>query len=467
MPVGELAALLSALTFSFTAIVDKIMTRRFEPLTLGALSTLGGAIFSLALLFALGKADELPDAPVGALLLSAMGGVISVGIGMPLYLRFLRSVDVSKAAPMTSGINTLLAVLVGLVLLGENVSLPTLLGIGAVMAGIYMLTFSQRRQADKGQAQWLGFRGLAFLVFVVSFWVAGTSIQKIALEEVDAITANAVRLAAVFLVLSALASTNLAAVLGHEDGSAAQGYRGRRHQTSAIRKTKSTAARRRDGFRLRPWGHWAHIPHPRLRRHHDTAEIRRIPVRILPPVFWDQIDKLADSLSKIGASFQQMERRGARGGMLYNLDLPWAYAAEEALAAMPEVAAASRVGHWPGSHRIEVVLRSPPTIEDLWVGKGEMATPTLTPRIRELRLEKISFLPYLIVIINGCFSLGLGSLLMLVALQRTGLAVTAVLGSTQLLWIAILSSIALRERLTIKTIGGIGMTAIGVVLVVL
>ena len=82
-------------------------------------------------------------------------------------------------------------------------------------------------------------------------------------------------------------------------------------------------------------------------------------------------------------------------------------------------------------------------------------------------MEKVSFLPYLIVIINGCFSLGLGSLLMLVALQKTGLAVTAVLGSTQLLWIAILSSIALRERLTIKTIGGIGMTAIGIVLVVL
>ncbi len=467
MPVGELAALLSALTFSFTAVVDKLMTRRFKPLTLGALSALGGTIFSLVLLFALGKADELPDAPVGSLLLSAAGGIISIGIGMPLYLRFLRSVDVSKAAPMTSGINTLLAVLVGLALLGEDASIITLLGIGAIMTGVYMLSFSQRRQADTGQAQWLGFRGLVFLVFVVSFWVTGTSIQKIALEEVDVITANTVRLGAVFLVLSVLASTNLTAVLGHEKASAAQGNRGRRHQTPATRKAKSTAARRRDGFRLRPWGHWAHIPHPRLRRHHSAGEIRRVPVRIRAPVYWDQVDNLVDSLSKIGASFQQMEKRGARGGMLYNLYLPWTYAPEEALAAMPEVAAASRVGHWPGSHRIEVVLRSPPTIEDLWAGNGERATHTLTPSIRQLRLEEVSFLPYLIVIINGCFSLGLGSLLMLVALQRTGLAVTAVLGSTQLLWIALLSAIALRERLTIKTIGGIVMTAIGVVLVVL
>ena len=56
---------------------------------------------------------------------------------------------------------------------------------------------------------------------------------------------------------------------------------------------------------------------------------------------------------------------------------------------------------------------------------------------------------------------------MLIALERTGLAIAFVLSSTQLLWIAMLAAIFLRERLTRKTMFGIVTTAVGVALVVL
>ena len=63
--------------------------------------------------------------------------------------------------------------------------------------------------------------------------------------------------------------------------------------------------------------------------------------------------------------------------------------------------------------------------------------------------------------------MGLASFLMLVALQKVGLAVTQVLMSTQLVWIALMSAFVLRERLSWKTLAGIGATVVGVVLVVL
>ena len=83
-----------------------------------------------------------------------------------------------------------------------------------------------------------------------------------------------------------------------------------------------------------------------------------------------------------------------------------------------------------------------------------------------MKLGGRSYLPLLFPVINGALSMGLSSLLMLVALDRVGLAVTSTLMSTQLLWIILLSSLLLRERLSLKTLLGIGATAAGVVLVV-
>ena len=99
MPVGELAALLSALIFSMTAVVDKVMTRRFRPLPLSSLSAAGGSLFALLLMFVTGEASKLPDTPVAYLALAVAGSVLGLCIGMPLYFRFLASVDVSKVTP--------------------------------------------------------------------------------------------------------------------------------------------------------------------------------------------------------------------------------------------------------------------------------------------------------------------------------------------------------------------------------
>ena len=73
----------------------------------------------------------------------------------------------------------------------------------------------------------------------------------------------------------------------------------------------------------------------------------------------------------------------------------------------------------------------------------------------------------ILTILNGSASFGLGSLLLLMALERAGLAITMVLNNASLLFIVLFSTVFLRERLTRKTIIGVIVTVTGVVMVVL
>ena len=340
--MGELLALASALTFSITAVIEKSLTRRFAPPYLAALGSLGGALFMLVIMFALGKGREIPDAPMGSILLSITGGVLSIAIGYSMYLVFLRSVDVSKAAPVSQGLFAVLAVISGLFILGEVVSWFTFIGIAAMVAGLYTLSIAQRSQSVSTEARWLGFKGLAFMVLVASFWVAGFSLQKKALEHLDVVIANGLRLPVVFFFLAAFASLRLS-----------------RSLVSPDLEEPDTEAQ-------------ASAPIP------TGVEVR------------------PESSFEVKGS--------ASTGVVY----------------MKEV-----TGQQPG---LTVII---------------------------------------LTILNGSASFGLGSLLLLMALERAGLAITMVLNNTSLLFIVLFSTVFLRERLTRKTIIGVIVTVTGVVMVVL
>lgn len=465
MPVGELAMLLAAFIYAVTAVLDKLMTRRFLPLPMSALGVTGGSLFALVVMFITGEASKLPDTPVAYLALSAAGSVLALCIGMPLYFRFLTSVDVSKASPIMSGLQALLAVFIGLVLLGEDSSPLRLTGISAIVVGMYVLTFSQRRQVEASQAKWLGLKGMLVLVFIVATWTGGTLLQKFAVDEAGAVLINAVRLVPVVLFLSMMATTNLDFLLGSDS-------------RVPSRTPKSLAGRRRKRSQQRRPGPMAnlfyrprllHVPYWAKARAPRQPAVRHIPARIRPPVFWEQLDRLGEGIRALGGDFVQVERGRARGGLRFRIDLPGTYAPEATLTAMPEVAAARWTGHWARTQRVEIALHPPD--EKVRVGLGPPlggGGPLIgTGRVRIMRMGRRSFLPVLFPVISGALSMGLASFLMLVALERVGLAVTQVLMSTQLVWIALMSAFVLRERLGWKTMGGIGATVVGVVLVVL
>ncbi len=464
MPVGELAMLLAAFIFAVTAVIDKLMTRRFKPLPMSALAVTGGSLFALLLMFVTGEASKLPDTPVAYLALSAAGAFLALCIGMPFYFRFLASVDVSKASPIMSGLQALLAVLIGLLLLQEDSSPLRLAGIGTIVVGMYVLTFSQRRQVEASQAKWLGVKGVLFLVFIVATWTGGTTLQKLAVDEAGPILVNAVRLAPVVLFLSMMATANMDFLLGSDTRARSRSPRSLAGRRSRTEQQLSSAMNQL--FRM---PRLLHVPYWAKARAPMQPAMRHIPARIRPPVYWDRLDSLGESIRALGGDFVQVERGRARGGLRFRIDLPGAYAPEATLTAMPEVASARWTGQWAGNQRVEIALHPPDG--GIRVGLGPTlggAGPMIgSGRVRVIKFGSRSVLPILFPVLSGSLSMGVASLLMLVALDRVGLAVTQVLMSTQLVWIALMSAFVLRERLSWKTLAGIGATVLGVVLVVL
>ena len=314
MPVGELFALGAAMSHSIGSLIDKALTRRLPPMKQAALAALGGALFSFVLMAVLDRYRGLPDIHVPSLVLGVCGGIVSFGIGFTLFLIFLRSVDANKAIPLSGGVAAILSTMSGIFILGEDLAPLTLGGIAAILVGIYALSFFQRNETDLAQSVWLGFKGMAFLVFAASFWVTGFSMQTVALREVDAVTLNSARLPAIFFFLTLLSFLGV-------------------------------------GKFLRP--------------------------------------------------------------------------------------------------------------------RGEAPTPsteaaTLTPD-QGLRARARG---YVVPILNGTMNLGIGSLFILLAIERAGLAVAFTLSNTSLLWLALMSPIFLRERLTRKTLAGVLVTLAGVIMIV-
>ena len=88
-----------------------------------------------------------------------------------------------------------------------------------------------------------------------------------------------------------------------------------------------------------------------------------------------------------------------------------------------------------------------------------------TQQIGRSRPSKFSFL---LPVLNGSVSMGFGSLLMLVALDRAGLAVAFVLSTTMLFWVSYTGlSCSSGKRLTLKTALGVITMVLGVILIVL
>ena len=261
MPIGELSVLASAMLFSMTGIVQKTLVSRFRPLTLGALGSGGGALAGLILVLTISDIGELTRIPTLYLVLGILGGIINIGLGEPLYLLFLRNVDISKAWPMVAGLLSSYSLLSGIFVLGEAPSRYDIAGVVVIAMGVYLLSFGQRRYTDKNQASWLGFKGVLLLALVASFWVSGLTIQGFALRHMDPPLLNMTRLSAVCIFLTVMSGLGVNDILLPSEEDAALGF-GRRVKKALSQGLVARTVRRV----LRLEGSIAHQDSDRRRR---------------------------------------------------------------------------------------------------------------------------------------------------------------------------------------------------------
>src|SRR5262245_53554526 len=199
--MGELSALACAALWAGSTVAMRSQTGRVPVLAINAFRTGFAALAFGLLLLALGRLGDVLTVPVAAL--GGLFGSVLFGmaLGDSLHIRAMHAIGVSRAMPISSSyplVTTLLAV----VWLGEPATPAMVLGVALIVAGVYLVASPPRRidgtQADPATTR----RGVLLALAASLCWAASTVLVRPALDQVDPLLANAVRLPAACLVLA-------------------------------------------------------------------------------------------------------------------------------------------------------------------------------------------------------------------------------------------------------------------------
>ena len=105
----------------------------------------------VVVLLAFGLVDVLLSLPSEVLGLTIVSGIIGLGIGDTLYMVGLKSVGVSRAVPLAATY-PLFSLLWSVLLLGQAVSYTAVVGAGAILVGIWLLTRQKNQDSINGNA---------------------------------------------------------------------------------------------------------------------------------------------------------------------------------------------------------------------------------------------------------------------------------------------------------------------------
>lgn len=201
--LGELSALASALTIAASAVIARSLATFISARPFQTMRAFFGGLFVLILLPLLGRAGEIFEVRPVLFGFIAGSALLGTALGDTLYVRTLSMVEASRVFPTVRGSQILSTIIVALLLFEERVTWAT--GVGAVMilGGVYFAAFARTspvRSAPRNAppaAKWITTALIAGL-----FWTGSLASMKFVLEEVDAMTAQAVKLPIAVLILS-------------------------------------------------------------------------------------------------------------------------------------------------------------------------------------------------------------------------------------------------------------------------
>jgi drug/metabolite transporter, DME family len=215
--VGELAALIAALTWSATSVALTSLSTRTSPVVLSALRLGSATLLMPFILLASGQTGDLADAPVWTLFQVIASGFIGYGLGDTIYILGLKRLGMQRTFPVTMALFIGLTVLGGVVLLGEPFTWGLPAGALFIGAGIYLIVIPQSAGAithppvpvaepaaaalapvpvsNAGPAVFgaPGITGYALLLTVGVLWAAATLWLASAKGDLGAVAAGAIR----------------------------------------------------------------------------------------------------------------------------------------------------------------------------------------------------------------------------------------------------------------------------------
>ena len=137
--MGELAALIAALTWSATSVALTSLSARTSPVVLSALRLGSATLLMPPILWISGQTGDLGEAPTWTLVQVILSGFVGYGLGDTVYILGLKRLGMQRTFPVTMALFIGLTVVGGVVLLDEPFSWGLPAGALLIGAGIYLI----------------------------------------------------------------------------------------------------------------------------------------------------------------------------------------------------------------------------------------------------------------------------------------------------------------------------------------
>jgi len=188
--LGALCALGSALAWAVISLLVRTLFPAFNSVTINAVRTTLGGVLLLAWILLIGGIEGLVGVSARNFGLLAVSIVIASGLGDTVFFESTRSLGLARAMTV-SMTYPLIAALLAAALLGEPITLRVAAGSLLTLAGLALIVSTRGTEPSARERFWLGLSAATLAAFA---WAVSVILLKSPLGEVDATTAQAIRL---------------------------------------------------------------------------------------------------------------------------------------------------------------------------------------------------------------------------------------------------------------------------------
>lgn len=186
-------AVLSAFFAGITSILAKCGIKKTDSDIATAIRTAAVLIFSWAMVFIVGSAEQIPQIETKSLLFLVLSG-LATGASWICYFKALSMGDVNKVVPIDKS-STVLSILLAIIFFGETENLAVkLIGTAVLAAGIFLM-IEKKKSEKAGSGKWL-----IYAVLSAVFAALTSILAKIGINGVESNLGTAIRTCVVLIM---------------------------------------------------------------------------------------------------------------------------------------------------------------------------------------------------------------------------------------------------------------------------
>ena len=194
--IGALCALGSALSWSVTSLMVSALAPGIGTFTINAARTTLTAVIVIVWMLVAGGLESVLTLSMGSVALLAVSIVLAIAIGDTIFFESAQRLGLGRAMTISMSYPVVAASLAAL-LLGETLTAPIVVGGLLTLAGLVLIVMA-RIEPPGEPRPW---RGVVEALLAALAWGVSVVALRVPLDEIDAVSAQAIRLPVGALIL--------------------------------------------------------------------------------------------------------------------------------------------------------------------------------------------------------------------------------------------------------------------------